>query len=139
VNHITVKFTDNPTEGISSGCGPVPAGQKLGGPERYFDPCAYSAPEPGTLGNVGRNTIIGPSVLSVDLSMQKDFVLHAEKRLQFRIEFFNLPNHTSFGNPGRGATVVFSGFPARIGATAGTITRTSTTARQVQFALRLSF
>ncbi|MBI3939584.1 MAG: TonB-dependent receptor [Acidobacteria bacterium] len=129
----------NPTEGASAGCGPVPAGQKLGGPDRYFDPCFYTPPEPGTLGNVGRNTLTGPSAFSLDISLQKEFALHGDERLQFRAEFFNLPNHSNFANPTRGSSVVFSGFPARIGSTAGSITRTSTTARQIQFALRLSF
>ena len=43
--------SNNPIEGSTSGCGEgvIPAGQKLGGPERYFDPCSFSAPEPGTL------------------------------------------------------------------------------------------
>ncbi|MBI3939537.1 MAG: TonB-dependent receptor [Acidobacteria bacterium] len=129
----------NSTGGVSAGCGPVRAGQKLGGPERYFDPCVYGAPELGTLGNVGRNTLIGPDVLSMDLSLQKEFTLSGEKRLQFRAEFFNLPNRPNFANPTRSAAVVLNGFPARSSATAGSITRTSTTARQVQFALRLSF
>ena len=116
------------------------AGRELGGPNLYFDPCAYSVPEPGALGNAGRNTIIAPSVFNMDLSLQKEFLLGAEKRLQFRAEFFNLPNHTNFAGVSGGSVIAFTGtYPGRPNPSAGRITRTATTARQVQFALRLSF
>ncbi|MBI4443796.1 MAG: TonB-dependent receptor [Acidobacteria bacterium] len=118
----------------------VEAGRELGGPNLYFDPCAYSVPEPGTLGNVGRNTIIAPSVFNMDLSLQKEFLLGGERRLQFRAEFFNLPNHTNFAGVSGGSVIAFTGtYPGRPNPSAGRITRTATTARQVQFALRLSF
>ncbi|MBI1956529.1 MAG: TonB-dependent receptor, partial [Acidobacteria bacterium] len=109
-----------------------------GGTERYFDPSAFSVPLPGTLGNVGRNTITGPSVFNVDISLQKEFLIDAKRRLQFRAEFFNLPNHTNLDKPGN--TTVFSGaYPGRLNPTVGRIRSTATTARQIQFALRFSF
>ncbi len=107
-----------------------------GGPDQYFDPSVYSVPEPGTLGNVGRNTVIGPSVFNVDVSLQREFVLDAKRRLQFRAEFFNLPNHANFG---LAQAIVFSGASGRPNPTAGRIRSTVTTARQIQFALRFSF
>ena len=131
--------SNNPTDGVTAGCPEVEPGQKLGGPERYFDPCSFDKPAPGTLGNAGRDTIIGPSVFSMDVSFQKEFLLGGERRLQFRAEFFNLPNHTNFSAPPRGSTVLFSGVSARPNPTAGRIVRTITTARQIQFALRVSF
>ena len=132
--------SNNPVSGGSSGCSGIPADEPLGGPGRYFDPCAYSVPEPGTLGNVGRNTIIGPGVFSTDLSLQKEFVLGGERRLQFRAEFFNLPNHANFAPPPTGSRVVFSGASGSRNSTAGRLVPpTITTARQIQFALRLSF
>jgi hypothetical protein len=146
--------SNNPTEGVTTGCGKFPAGQELGTSELYFDPCAYEAPPPGTLGNAGRNTIIAPSVLSMDVSVQRDFMLDAKKRLQFRAELFNFPNHTNYNAPTGGGTVVLSGggsvvlsggtlVPAGVvpaySSRAGRISQTNTTSRQVQFALRLSF
>ncbi|MBI3939948.1 MAG: TonB-dependent receptor [Acidobacteria bacterium] len=132
--------SNNPTKGVTTGCSGVAAGQKLGGPELYFDPCSFSVPEPGTLGNVGRNTLIGPSAFSMDISLQKEFTLGGERRLQFRAEFFNLPNHPNFAGPSAGSSVVFSGaFPGRFNTTAGRLLRTATTSRQIQFALRLTF
>ena len=130
---------NNPTSGKSVGCAGVLAGETLGGPDRFFDPCGYSVPAPGTLGNVGRNTIEGPSIINMDLSLQKDLPLGGEKRLQFRAEFFNVANHPSFALPTKGSTIVFSGSSGRLNPTAGQLVRTNTTARQIQFALRLSF
>jgi hypothetical protein len=117
----------------------VAPGRPLGGPELYFDPCAFAAPAPGRLGNLGRNTVIAPSVFSMDFSIQRDFLLDATKRLQFRAEIFNLPNHTSFGPVTGGGLTVFSGETASRTSTAGRINSTGTTSRQIQFALRFSF
>ncbi|MBI4465319.1 MAG: hypothetical protein HY647_11500, partial [Acidobacteria bacterium] len=129
--------SNNPTSGVSAGCAAVGAGRELRAPELYFDPCAFRVPEPGTLGNLGRNTLIAPSIFTADLSIQREFLLDAKRRLQFRAEFFNFPNHTNFSKPSSG---VFTGaFPGRFNATAGRISETNTTSRQVQFALRFSF
>ncbi len=111
----------------------------LGAPEQYFDPSVYSLPPPGTLGNVGRNTITAPSVFTMDISLQREIVLDAKRQLQFRAEFFNLPNHTNFNRNTAGSTIIFSGASGRPNPVAGRLTGTTTTARQIQFALRFSF
>ncbi len=134
--------TNNPIEGVAGACAGENAGKRLGGPNAfggiiYFDPCVFETPEAGALGNAGRNTIRGPSVLNLDVSLQKEFLLDAKRRLQFRVEFFNLPNHPNFAAPRGGSAIVFSG--AGRNPPAGQITDTVTTARQIQFALRLSF
>lgn len=129
----------NPVEGVTSGCGSVPAGQKLGGADLYFDPCAFEAPSPGMLGNVGRNNVISPRVFNMDISLQREFFLDSKRRFQFRAEVFNLPNHTSLSGPSSSGLVVFTGETARRNPTAGRISRTATTSRQIQFALRFSF
>jgi len=131
--------SNNPTQGVTAGCPGVAAGQKLGTPELYYDPCAFSLPGSGTLGNLGRNTVISPSVFNADVSLQKEFSLDARRRLQFRAEFFNLGNHPSFGRNTGGTPVVFSGNSGRRGSSAGRLSQTVTTARQLQFALRFSF
>jgi hypothetical protein len=132
-------MSKNPTEGVSAGCGDIPAGRKLSAPDLYFDPCAYSVPAAGTIGNAGRNTIVAPLVFNTDLSLQRDFSLDSRRRLQFRAEFFNFPNHTSFNRTQGGSGIIFTGSSGRRNPLAGRITTTATTARQVQFALRLSF
>ena len=128
--------SNNPVEGTSAGCGRVRAGQTLGTPEMYFDPCAFSAPPSGTLGTTGRNTLIAPSVFNMDISLQREFFLDSKRRLQFRADLFNLPNHSNFSSP---SAVVFSGRSGGRTSTAGRISKTATTSRQIQFALRFSF
>lgn len=67
---------------------------------RYFDTSCFSIPKPGTFGNSARNLWHGPGTNNWDFSAFKYFHLGSESRtLQFRGEFFNLFNHTQFGNP----------------------------------------
>ena len=116
----------------------VEAGSKLGGPDLFFDPCVFDVPAGGTLGNLGRNTLIGPSVFNVDVSLQREFSLGNNRRLQFRAEFFNLMNHPNFRTPTGSSIVLFTG-SGRYNPTGVLYTGTATTSRQTQFALRFSF
>jgi hypothetical protein len=104
----------------------------LGTPHRYFDPQAYSAPGPRQLGNVGRNTIIGPGLATWDSGLFKDTSVTERVHLQFRAEFFNLLNRANFGVSQ--ANSLFDANGGRIGS-AGVITNTVSTSRQVQFGL----
>lgn len=131
--------SQNPVEGATEGCGRVRAGQRLGEPNLYFDPCSFAPPPPGRLGSLGRNTVIAARVFSMDFSLQREFFLDARRRLQFRAELFNLPNHTNFGAVSGNGLTVFSGESGSRNSTAGRINRTATTSRQIQFALRFSF
>ena len=108
----------------------------LGGPNLYFDPQAYTAPGARELGNTGRNTLIGPSLVKWDFSLAKNFALTELWNLQFRSEFFNIFNHANFSGP---AANLFTAAGARVG-NAGVISRTlNQNQRQIQFALRLTF
>ncbi len=137
--------SNNPTQGVSAGCKDptsgatvLEAGQEIGGPNLFFDPCVFSVPEAGTIGNLGRNTLIGPAVFNLDVSLQREFKIGSNHPLQFRAEFFNLMNHPTFRTPAVGSVLVFTG-SGRFNPTSWQYTSTATTARQVQFALRLSF
>jgi hypothetical protein len=106
----------------------------LGGPNEYFNPAAFATPLSGTYGNVGRDTLIGPGIAELDLSALKKTALSEKVTLQFRAELFNILNRANFGTPN---AVVFSSATSGISPTAGVITSTSTTSRQIQFGLKL--
>jgi hypothetical protein len=135
--NLVAEQSNNPTSGVSVGCSAVEAGRELRAPELYFDPCVFQVPEPGTLGNLGRNTLIAPATLNLDLSLQREFLLDSRRRVQFRAEFFNIPNHTNFGEP---SADVFTGvYPGRFNPSLGRVSSTRTTSRQIQLAMRFSF
>ena len=80
-------------------------------------------------GNVGRNSIYGPGMQTLDLALQRRFILSEGLDFQFRAEFFNALNHTNLGTPNR-----FVNTPQF-----GTITEAATPGREVQLSARLSF
>jgi hypothetical protein len=79
-----------------------------------------------------RNNLVGPGLATWDFSTIKDTRLRERLTLQFRAEIFNLLNRANFNTP---ALITFT--PTGVSGTAGAIASTSTTARQVQFALKL--
>ena len=112
--------------------------------KQWFNPAAFSAPDSGTFGNVGRDTLTGPGLSELDLSLAKSTTIHERLRAQFRAEFFNVLNHSNFTTPN---PVVYSSGPtpktptaeAAVSPTAGVISATATTSRQIQFGLKLLF
>lgn len=67
----------------------------------WFNTSAFAFPGNGVLGNAGRAFMAGPGSISIDSSLLKDFAITETKMLQFRAEFFNLPNRPNFGLPNR--------------------------------------
>jgi Carboxypeptidase regulatory-like domain len=65
----------------------------------YFNPSAFTDNAVGTLGNVGRGFLTGPTYSNVDFSLQKNTPITEGKALQLRVELYNLFNHTNFANP----------------------------------------
>jgi hypothetical protein len=107
-----------------------------GGPDQYFDPTAFSLPEAGFLGTLGRGTLRGPGLFTFDVSVHKSFAVAEGHRLNFRAEFFNITNTPNFQIPS--GQELFGESGDRIGS-AGRITSTTTGSRQVQLALRWEF
>ena len=68
-------------------------------PNHAFDPTVFSFPGAGSVGNVGRNSLIGPHFISEDFAVLKNFPLRENRQVQFRAEFFNLFNHANFKLP----------------------------------------
>ena len=102
-------------------------------PARFFNTAAFVNRLPGgeqfRYGNAGRNVVTGPGIIAWDFSAMKNFHVTERTNLQFRSEFFNLPNHPIFANPG--LTVGNPNY--------GVIGSTTIDSRQIQLALRLSF
>ena len=103
-------------------------------PNQWFNPNAFILPAAGTYGNLGRGTYTGPGLAALDLSLLKNIEVTEKMKLQLRSEFFNILNHTNLGTPN---AIVFSG--GAISPSAGLITTTATTSRQIQFGLKLIF
>jgi hypothetical protein len=59
----------------------------------------FTYPDAGEVSTSGRNSFTGPSFSNFDLMFQKKFLVHENRGLQFRIEAFNLLNHTRLANP----------------------------------------
>jgi hypothetical protein len=105
-------------------------------PNEYFNPAAFLPPATGTYGNVGRDSLTGPGLTELDLSAIRNGHLTEHLGIQFRAELFNVLNHTNFLTPNE---VVYTSATSGISPTAGVITATSTTSRQIQFAAKLQF
>jgi hypothetical protein len=116
---------------------------------QYFNPNAFITPTVsfatptcgssnicGTYGNVKRDSLVGPGSSELDFSATKSGRITEGLGFQFRAEFFNILNHTNFLTPN---PVVFTSATSGISPTAGVITATSTTARQIQFGAKLQF
>jgi Carboxypeptidase regulatory-like domain/TonB-dependent Receptor Plug Domain len=89
------------------------------------------------LGNGGRNEIYGPGLIDFDFSVTKDTRIRENLNLQFRAEIFNLFNRANF-NPPLVNQVLFNQ-DGSANSAAGALDSTSTSSRQVQFALKLIF
>ncbi|HLY18535.1 MAG TPA: TonB-dependent receptor [Bryobacteraceae bacterium] len=98
---------DNSNTGIDSlGFGAndrpnVVGNAKLSNPTatEWFNTSAFVIPPYGTFGNSGRNTVRGPGLATLDLSLVKNTAIRESAALQFRVETFNLLNRTNFGLP----------------------------------------
>ena len=65
----------------------------------YFNPAAFSQAVLGSEGTANRRFFHGPGVNDWDMALLKDTRLTERIDLQFRAEFFNIFNHTQFGQP----------------------------------------
>ena len=69
------------------------------GTNPYFNQSLFTKELLGQLGTSSREFFHGPGLNNWDLSLQKDIRLTEGKTLQLRSEFFDVFNHTQFGNP----------------------------------------
>ncbi len=95
----------------------------------WFNPKAFATPPAYTYGNVGRNTVYGPGLQTMDLGIAREFGVAEKARLEMRGEFFNTFNHTNLGTPNRFVNT----------ASFGSITEVATPGREIQVSARVSF
>jgi hypothetical protein len=110
----------------------------VGNPNQYIKTRCLAFPGVNKWGDLGRNTLVGPGVSKLDVSVFKNNRIRRISEsfnAQFRAEFFNVLNRANFASPTDHSTVFDqSGNPI---SSAGLITSTQTTSRQIQFALKL--
>ncbi len=130
----TTSFSMNERPDLKPGFSSNPI---LGGPDRYWDINAFALPDAGTRGNLGRNTLTGPGLISSDLSLIKAVPLAAQRTVQIRLEAFNFLNRANFAVPS--GRVAFTNAAGDIAPNWGRITSTVTTSRQIQLGLKYLF
>jgi hypothetical protein len=130
-------FGDTANSGTVLGENPIRAnatGQPIFGPgthtaAQWFSPAAFATPPAYTFGDVGRNSVYGPPLQSLDFALARSFRLAERATFQFRAEAFNALNKTNLGTPNR-----FVNTPQF-----GTVTMAMSPARELQVSARLSF
>jgi outer membrane receptor protein involved in Fe transport len=146
-NMNTIDFSMHERPSLAPGASNNPV---IGDPAHWFDANAFVLPALYTIGNLGRNTIIGPKLVDFDFSLFKEFTVGENKTLDFRTEVFNIFNHPNFAVPNQAnrtipfpQTVPGTTVPSPAGTPpsgpAGAITTTVTTSRQIQFGLKFTF
>ncbi len=118
---------ENPIRANATGQPVFGAGTRTA--EQWFNPQAFSTPAPYTFGNVGRNTVYGPGMQTLDFAIGRTFKVRESTNLQMRMEAFNGLNKVNLGTPNRFVNT----------AQFGVITESSTPGRQLQVSARLSF
>jgi hypothetical protein len=66
----------------------------------YFDATAFSMNALGTPGSAKRRFFYGPGADNFDMAIAKKLELSESKAMLFRVEAFNIFNHTQFNGPG---------------------------------------
>jgi hypothetical protein len=94
----------------------------------FLNPAAFTQPELGTFGNVGRNSVRGPNSWQFDAAVSRVFRVREAQRLEFRAEAFNLTNSFRPQNPN---TALNNNAFGQI--------RTARDSRILQFALKFVF
>lgn len=134
------------THGVTAGCAGIAAGQKLGTPQLFYDPCAFHPAPRGFYGDMARNSLRGPDFQTLDLSLVKETRapwMGEAGQVEFRVEGFNILNRANFGTPNRtvypGSGPAVNDINETVTANAGKITQTLSTSRQIQLAVKLVF
>ncbi len=97
--------------------------------DQWFNTAAFAMPAEYTFGNAGAFITNADGLVSIDMAVAKNFPIRGSHALEFRTEFFNVPNTVNFSDP----------IGAMNNANFGRITSQRTPPRQIQFSLRYRF
>jgi len=130
-------FGDTANSGTVLGENPIRAnhtGKPIFGPgtrtaTMWFNPAAFATPPAYTFGDVGRNSVYGPPLRTLDFALARSFRLTESASFQLRGEAFNALNTVNLGTPNR-----YVNEPQF-----GTITMAMTPGREIQVSARVSF
>jgi Carboxypeptidase regulatory-like domain len=103
--------------------------------KNWLNAANFSANAAGTYGNVAKGSFVGPRYTDVDMSIARNFAFTETANLQFRAEYFNLFNHTNFGDP----NVTLNGTFGEITSTTPQNGAAANDPRIAQFSLKLQF
>jgi Carboxypeptidase regulatory-like domain/TonB dependent receptor len=116
---------------------PNPSNQTI---NQWFNQLAYATPATNTFGNNGRNTLRGPDLVTVNLSLAKTFKIPKWERagIQLRLDANNILNHPCFNPPNASlsSAALASGVP---NPAIGQITGVTVNGRYMQLGARFSF
>jgi hypothetical protein len=118
---------ENPIRASATGQPIFPRGTRSAA--EWFNPKAFATPPAFTFGDVGRNSVYGPPLQTLDLAISRTFRLTETASFQFRGEAFNALNIVNLGTPNR-----FVNTPQF-----GTVTMAMTPGREIQLSARVSF
>jgi hypothetical protein len=88
---LTSQNADRPN--AIAGCNPNDGPKTI---TQWMNTSCFALPPSGTFGNEGRNTLVGPGMVTVDTAVARVFAIKEGMRLQFRGEAFNTANHPNF-------------------------------------------
>jgi hypothetical protein len=93
--------TDASRTGVGADRPNVVRDPKLSNPTAalWFDKTAFRANAPGTYGNAGAYSLVGPGALTFDAMLTRAFGIREGQRLEVRAEAFNVLNHPNYGDP----------------------------------------
>ena len=99
---------------------------------------AFASPAPGTLGDLGINSLVGPGYFDVDVALSRQFRVKEKQYFEIRAESFNIQNRANFLNPG---TVGIAGGSANSALNSSTFGRiqSDVSPRIMQFAVKYNF
>jgi hypothetical protein len=121
-----------------SGCAPTPGS----GFVVFTNTCSFMAPPFGSASNNERNEFYGPGFWDWDMSVSKRMSITERIKAELRFEGYNILNHPHYLNPGTDSSALGNLVGSSLfGVVTNTYTQPdgTTSARQIQVALRVSF